>query len=85
VTNVITTRGEAMRKFLMVAAVVAVAACGEKKAEGTDTSAMAAPAAAPTAPAATADSMAATHDTMVAKHDSMVAKKDSMAPAPKKP
>lgn len=82
-TNVIKTRGEAMRKFLMVAAVVAVTACGEKKTETADTTAMAAPAA---TPAATGDSMAATHDTMVAKHDSMVAKKDSMmAPAPKKP
>lgn len=61
-----------MRKFLMVAAVLAVTACGEKKAEeATDTAAMAAP----TAPAmAPMDSMA--------KPDSM--KKDSaVAPAAK--
>ncbi len=78
-TIVITHRGEAMRKFLMVAAVLAVSACGEKKTEATtDTMVVVTP------PTAT-DSMGAMHDTMVAKHDSMVAKKDSMAPMAPKP
>lgn len=68
VTNVITHRGEAMRKFLMVAAVLAVTACGEKKAEeATDSAAMAAPAAPAMAPM---DSMAKPDSTKV---DSAVA------------
>lgn len=67
-----------MRKFLMVAAVVAVAACGEKKTEGVDS--VAAP---------VVDSMAKEKaDSMISKADSMIKadtgmKHDSMAPAPK--
>ena len=80
VTNVITHRGEAMRKFLMVAAVLAVTACGEKKADGADSAAMAdsiAAAAAAAAPVAApvVDSMAAKVDTMAKKVDSMAPKK----------
>ncbi len=56
-----------MRKFLCAAAVIALAACGEKKAEEApkaDSAAAAAPAPAP-APAAT-DSTAAKHDSAMA-------------------
>jgi predicted small lipoprotein YifL len=47
VTNVIKPKGEAMRKVLIAAAVLAVAACGEKKpAAGDSTNTMAPPPAA---------------------------------------
>lgn len=71
-----------MRKFLMVAAVVAVSACGEKKAEGGDTTAMMAPPAMMSDSMMKADSMKKADSVM--KADSMM-KHDSGMMAPAKP
>ncbi|MGH7594191.1 MAG: hypothetical protein ACRELE_10135 [Gemmatimonadales bacterium] len=85
VTNVINDKGEAMRKFLMAAALLAVAACGEKKAASADSTATMAP----VAPAAMSamDSMKA--DTMkkdsIRTADSAKAADSMKMAAPKKP
>jgi predicted small lipoprotein YifL len=87
VTNVIKQKGEAMRKFLMAAALLAVAACGDKGNKAPDTTGVVAPVAAPTdTSAAKGDSMNMKGDSMSMKADSMKLKADStkMAP-PKKP
>lgn len=72
VTNVINDKGEAMQKFLMAAALLAVVACGDKNKSAVDTTNMVAPVAAP------ADTSAMKGDTMTMKSDSMSMKADSM-------
>src|ERR1041385_1249021 len=70
-------KGEAMRKFLMAAALVAVAACGEKKVNTTDSTTMAPPPAmAPTDSAMKADSIKRADSMRVADSIKMA---DSMA------
>lgn len=65
VTNVINKKGEAMRKFLMAAAVLAVAACGDKNKNAADSAATVAPppAMAPTDSTMKDTGMAAMKDT----------------------
>jgi predicted small lipoprotein YifL len=71
--------GEAMRKFLMAAALLAVAACGDKGNKAPDTTATMAPVAAP------ADTTAMKGDSMAMKGDSMKMKADSMKMKPVPP
>lgn len=81
VTNVINDKGEAMRKFLMAAALLAVAACGKKNANAADTTTMA-PAAAPAmAPVDTTAHDTGMKMTDTTKKDTGMMKKDTTKPA----